>query len=145
MSRSCMSGGEAAAGNSVEQRGEQRRNPMGIVKHLPVAEANDLLTHHSQLGIPSSILLECLPTAVVAIAVRLDDQESLLPKEIGDEAADGCIRRGHWQPMTTAQPQKKVLELAPSELRISRLAEIEAENLSFANCPTQSFGRDNLA
>jgi hypothetical protein len=117
-SRRCSAG--IVSADPGEQRSQHRGDPRRIVKHLSVGEANDLVTPHPQLDIPVSVVLECLAATVIAIAIGFDDQGPRLPEKIDGEAADGCIWHGHRQPMTAAEPQKQMLELASCELRISR-------------------------
>ena len=77
-----------------------------------MGEANDVIAQRPQFEITSAVILEGNSSAVVPVAVCLNDQSLTSPNEVHEQRADPDIHLGGWQSVPSAEIEKEKLQLA---------------------------------
>lgn len=110
-------------------------NLLRLLDHLPVAKAQDFIAALSQREVAGSIVLECIPSTVVSVAVGFDDQTLIGPEEVDLERANPHVDLRRREAMQSAEPQKHALELAAGAIG-DGLFDLKAEHAGLANRPS---------
>ena len=68
------------------------------------------------MGVPGAVALERGAVAVVAKAIRLDDQAAVAPEEVDLVRADECVDLWLGKAVAAAEAEEESLELAAGEV-----------------------------
>lgn len=141
-----MSQGTATARPRQElgsQRSRQyRRNPLWLLRHLVMGDADNVVAESSQPEIAIAIVLKSDFATVVSIAVGFDNQMFVAPAEIDLQVSYADIDFRRRKAVSCAEPQKKSLQLAAGPIRGRIGSERNPEQLSLPDCPPQLLLRD---
>jgi hypothetical protein len=113
--------------------------PRRLVHHLPVREPNHLVAPQLQVEVTGAVGFESRATAVVAIAVSLDDQAAVPPQKVHEEGTNPDVHCGWRDAVPAAEAQEETLELAAGSIGVA--TDLESQDLRLANRPPDLLGR----
>ena len=116
---------------------EHLRHIFRCVVDLRFGEPQDVVAKPHQLELARTIIVKSNFASVIAIAIRLNNEPLLSPKEIGEVGADSNVDLGTRQSMTAAEEQEVSLEVAASAVPSVLLLDGQTEHVRLPDRPTQ--------
>ena len=119
----------------IEGLAQHRGHDVGFVVDLTFGKPDHLETAALEIQIPSSIVLEGLPAAVMEIVVRFDRQAPLSPEEVDEVRADANVDLRSWQAVPTTQRQELLLQIAARAVLRIAFVERQAQHVRLPDRP----------
>jgi hypothetical protein len=98
-----------------------------------------------QAKITGALILEGNTSAVVAVAVRLDDQPVLAPGKVNEDAVNPYVHLRDRQPVSPAELEKEELELTARRVILAIAINLKPKDRGLSSSATHLDGRRDLA